>query len=109
KMMLGLREEAVTDFRMLLEQVPNYLPALKGLGEAYIGLSMDHRDAGLSSRAADDIRCAVDVIKRCIEIQDDLHCLWKLLGDAHTLHFFLPPLNVYDNGYFIIILITIIV
>lgn len=46
----------------------------------------------LSRRPADNLKEAQQTIEECLKVQDNLQCLWKLLGDVHTMHYHLPVL-----------------
>jgi hypothetical protein len=39
KQVLGLYEEAVSDYLIVLNELPNHIPSLKGIGEAYYNMA----------------------------------------------------------------------
>lgn len=67
----------------------NLVNVFLGIGEAQIALSKEHRSQGLYGRSGDSLKSAIVALKQCIAMQDNIHCLWKLLGDAFTLHYHL--------------------
>ncbi|XP_013407175.1 tetratricopeptide repeat protein 37 isoform X1 [Lingula anatina] len=85
KQTLGLYAEAVLEYRAILTKSPDYVPALKGLGEAYVHLARDSLKQVFSGRAVDQCQEAIHHLTRAASFRPDLSCVWKLMGDACTL------------------------
>jgi len=49
-------------------------------------------------RAADNLTEAKETLGECLRIQDNLQCLWKLLGDVNTLQHQLPYVSIKVNN-----------
>ena len=88
--MLGLELDSIAQFEKALKQTPNYLPALKGLGEAHFSLAREQLKRGLYYRTASNLEKAIEAFEGCTKLQGDLTCIWKLLGDSYTFFYFLP-------------------
>nr|XP_006811551.1 PREDICTED: tetratricopeptide repeat protein 37-like [Saccoglossus kowalevskii] len=85
KQTLGLLSEAVAEYTIILVNSPNYVPALKGIGESYISLAKTARIEFFNGRAVDHIGNAVMYLSTAIRNRPDMSCHWKLLGDACTM------------------------
>jgi len=59
-----------------------YVPALKGLSQACLGLAKENISKQFLCRARDNLQQAGDNLTDVVMIRPDLSCNWKLLGDV---------------------------
>ncbi|KAH8372463.1 hypothetical protein KR093_011671 [Drosophila rubida] len=59
KTTIRMYPEAIADFDLLLKEHPDYLPALKGVAEAHIGLANNLKAQNIYGRAKDNFQMAV--------------------------------------------------
>ncbi|GAB1600098.1 tetratricopeptide repeat protein 37-like [Argonauta hians] len=85
KQTLGLYTEAVTEYKLILEKEPKYVPALKGIGETLLLQAKSFISRFLDHRVLDACEEAILYITRAATQRPDLSCLWKMLGDACTI------------------------
>ncbi|XP_022086951.1 tetratricopeptide repeat protein 37-like [Acanthaster planci] len=90
KQTLEAYAEAVTEYQVILDSDPDYIPALKGQGETYVRLARSSLHQYFNGRVVDYIKLAIQVLARAASLRPDLSCVWKLLGDACTM---LHPLS----------------
>ena len=57
-------KEAIENFDKLLEQDPNYFPALKGAADAHYGLALSLKSDKLLGRAKDHLQFAVNYLQK---------------------------------------------
>lgn len=93
KQTLSLLSEARDDYKKILKGSPNYVPALKGLGETYVLLAKHHFSQGFNGRAKLNCQDALQCLTRAVCHRPDLSCLWKLMGDSCTIIHPLPTKN----------------
>ncbi|XP_053375489.1 tetratricopeptide repeat protein 37-like [Mercenaria mercenaria] len=93
KQTLGTYTEAIEEYKLILEKSPNYVPALKGVGETYVLVAKSLLSKFFHGRARDTAQLAVLHLSRAATIRPDLSCLWKLIGDACTILHVLPAEN----------------
>jgi len=60
-----------------------YVPALKGLTQACLGLAKENISKQFLCRARDNLQQASDNLTDAVMIRPDLSCNWKLLGDVY--------------------------
>ncbi|KAK7473574.1 hypothetical protein BaRGS_00035177 [Batillaria attramentaria] len=94
KQRVGVLSEAVKEYKLILDQSPNYVPALKGLGETQLLLAQRHLQQHLIDLAHDHCQQAIHWLTKAAAQRSDLSCLWKLLGDCCTLLRPLPTQSV---------------
>ncbi|CAI9726438.1 repeat 37 [Octopus vulgaris] len=94
KQILGLYSEAVTEYKVILEKEPDYVPALKGVGETLLLQAKSFISRFLDKRILDACEEAICYLTRAASQRPDLSCIWKMLGDACTI------LNVVDINNF---------
>ncbi|XP_055956179.1 tetratricopeptide repeat protein 37-like [Patella vulgata] len=82
---LGIYDEAVTTYKDILDISPNYVPALKGLGETNLLMARSHLNQNLDGRVKDNCEEALVFLTKAASERSDMSCLWKLLGDACIL------------------------
>ncbi|XP_063225938.1 superkiller complex protein 3 [Bacillus rossius redtenbacheri] len=87
---IGLYNESVEQFKALVASNPDYVPALKGLGEACLCMARNYRSRQLLGCCMDSCQEAFDAIERAVEQRRDLSSLWKLLGNICSLASQLP-------------------
>nr|CAD7589451.1 unnamed protein product [Timema genevievae] len=88
--LIGLYNESVQQFKELVANNPKYVPALKGLGEAWLCLARNYKTRQLIGCCKDSCQHALDSITSALEERRDLCCLWKLLGEVCCLAARLP-------------------
>nr|CAD7262121.1 unnamed protein product [Timema shepardi] len=88
--LIGLYNESVQQFKELVANNPKYVPALKGLGEAWLCLARNYKTRQLIGCCKDSCQHALDSITNALEERRDLSCLWKLLGEVCCLATRLP-------------------
>lgn len=93
KQTLGTYTEAIEEYKLILDKSPNYVPALKGIGETYVQVARSLLSKFFDGRARDTCQLAVGQLFRAVSFRPDLSCLWKLIGDACTLLHVLPSDN----------------
>ncbi|XP_033749913.1 LOW QUALITY PROTEIN: tetratricopeptide repeat protein 37-like [Pecten maximus] len=91
KQMLCMYTEAIVEYKVILERSPNYVPALKGVGETYLLLARNHLSQSFHGRARENCEDALLFLTRAANHRADMSCLWKLMGDACTLVHSLAP------------------
>ncbi|KAF4526622.1 hypothetical protein B566_EDAN015391 [Ephemera danica] len=77
--------EAEEEFKLVLKGCPDYVPALKGLGETYLCQAKDYQTRQLNGRCRDKCEDALTILTRAAKLQLNLACVWKLMGDACIL------------------------
>ncbi|GAB6019412.1 Tetratricopeptide repeat protein 37 [Chamberlinius hualienensis] len=82
---LGLHKEAANLFKNLLTSVPEYVPALKGLSEAYIALARQYLKQCEPLQMLSLCQMAIESLTRALNENPLLICLWKLMGDVCTV------------------------
>ncbi|XP_041042378.1 tetratricopeptide repeat protein 37 isoform X2 [Carcharodon carcharias] len=94
KQILGKYAEAVTEYKQIIQNTKNYVPALKGLGECYLMMARSALDDCLDGRALDSAEEALQYLARSVQCRPDVSCLWKLIGDTCTTLHVLSPAKV---------------
>ncbi|XP_034193237.1 superkiller complex protein 3 [Osmia lignaria lignaria] len=82
KLIIKQYNEAKIDFENLLLNEPNYIPALKGLGETCLALAKEYIAKQLLGRAKNHLQLAMDCLTTAIKERKNTSCIWKLLGDV---------------------------
>lgn len=80
--LIGQHVEAKEDFESILQNDEQYIPALKGLAQACLGLARENISRQCLGRAREYLQQAADTLTDAIMIRSDLSCNWKLLGDV---------------------------
>ncbi|XP_078313322.1 superkiller complex protein 3-like [Crassostrea virginica] len=105
KQTLSMLTEAIEEYKLILKDSPDYVPALKGLGETYVLLAKHHLSQGFNARAKLNCQDALQHLTRAVCHRPDLSCIWKLMGDSCTILHPLPtklfsftvPENLYKS------------
>lgn len=84
KQMLKMDADAVDDYKKLLEEHPDYIPALLGLSETYLHLEKEKLKIVFDGSAVDCAQNVVNYITRAIEKQPTFSILWKTVADSLT-------------------------
>nr|XP_022913012.1 tetratricopeptide repeat protein 37 [Onthophagus taurus] len=79
---LGLFKEAKEQYQGVLFNNKQYIPALKGLAETYLGEAKEFNRNQLWGLARDSAQLALDTLSSGINQNNKLSCFWKLLGDC---------------------------
>ncbi|XP_056022044.1 SKI3 subunit of superkiller complex protein-like [Ostrea edulis] len=64
KQTLRMLTEAIEEYRLILKDAPNYVPALKGMGETYVLLAKHHLSEGFNGRAKQNCQTALQYLTR---------------------------------------------
>ncbi|XP_078070894.1 superkiller complex protein 3 isoform X1 [Mustelus asterias] len=94
KQILGKYAEAIAEYKQIIQNIKNYVPALKGLGECYLMVARSARNDYLDGRALDSAEEALQYLARAVQCRPDVSCLWKLIGDTCTTLHVLSPTKV---------------
>lgn len=90
KYILQQYQESIADYEKLLKQIPDYLPALKGIAESHIGrahyLHQNHR----SGRARNHCQEALHYLQCAIQLEPSFLCLWRMLANLFDFVASLP-------------------
>lgn len=92
KFILQQYQESIADYEGLLEVTPDYLPALKGIGESHFGRAMYLHENHRSGRARDHCQAALDFLQRGIQLEPSFMCLWRMLANVLDFIATLPPI-----------------
>ena len=80
---LGHYADAVSDLTGMLQEVSDYVPALKILGETMLDQAKDFLEQGLSKNAIDNCQRALGHLTVAVKSsKTDLSCIWFLMGRA---------------------------
>jgi len=85
KQLLCVHDEAIKEYKLILEMQHDYVPALKGLGETYLNQARSALQQDFNGKAVDCVMEAIHVLARAVQCRPGLSCLWKLLGDCCTV------------------------
>lgn len=85
ELLLGLRAKSLTAFEGLLKETPDYVPALKGAGEAQLAIAREQYSHGFGERAILSAERATTLLLSCTKQQGNLRSVWKAYGDALVL------------------------
>ncbi|CAH3018534.1 unnamed protein product [Porites evermanni] len=85
KQLLCVYDEAIKEYKLILEMQPDYVPALKGLGETYLSQARSALQKDFNGKAVDYVIKAITVLARSVQCRPGLSCLWKLIGDCCTV------------------------
>ena len=82
---LGYHQDAIADYSELLENNPDYLPALRGLGETQISLAYVNLQQFVDRNVLDCCQSSLSVLTRAALLQPGMAGTWRLLGEAASL------------------------
>ena len=82
---LGYHQDAIADYSELLENNPDYLPALRGLGETHISLAYLNLKQFVDLNVLDCCESAISALTRAAILQPGMAGTWRLLGEAASL------------------------
>ncbi|XP_015173707.1 PREDICTED: tetratricopeptide repeat protein 37 [Polistes dominula] len=82
KLLIGELEEAKEEFKNILNNESHYLPALKGLAEAGLGLATKNISTQFLGRARENLQQSIECLTDAVLINSKIICIWKLLGDV---------------------------
>ena len=82
---LGYHQDAIADYNELLENNPDYLPALRGLGETQISLAYVNLQQFVDLNVLDCCESALSALTRAALLQPGMAGTWRLLGEAAGL------------------------
>ncbi|TRY80081.1 hypothetical protein TCAL_09328 [Tigriopus californicus] len=82
---VGEYEAAIESFRAILATHPDYVPALKGLGDSLLAQAKDYLLEGINRSVVTHCQESLVHITKAAKHRPDISCLWKLLGEACTL------------------------
>lgn len=82
KAVLGQHGEAVEEFEELLREDEGFVPALKGMAEAHMGLARHNLDRKLFGRSRHHLGQVVHFVTRAIQKRNDFAVLWRMMANA---------------------------
>ena len=82
KQRLGHHQEAVSDYHTLLSTSPDYLPALRGLGETCLAMAAQYLHQFVDGNVLDCVTSGLAVLTRAAVVKSDLPGTWRLLGET---------------------------
>ena len=85
KQKLGHHRDAILDYTHLLDSAPDYLPALRGLGETHLALAGLHLQQFVDLNVLDSCRHALAALTRAAVLRPGMAGTWRLLGEAAGL------------------------
>ena len=85
KQILGDYSEAIVQFESLLDQTPEYIPALKGLADTLFCQATDYQTNGFTGRLVDCCSRMLTLLVRAAQLQPNLSCLWSMMGQVCLL------------------------
>jgi len=91
---LGKWRDAACDYRLLLEEDGDYLPALRGLGECLLNQAKAFLITFVDKNAMDCIEEALTCLTAAAELNGGMTGTWRLIGDCCSLVAELPESNV---------------
>ncbi|KAL6064878.1 Tetratricopeptide repeat protein 37 [Balamuthia mandrillaris] len=121
KLTLGMTEEAIQQFKSIMqdchpsmkeeegteepaeerrnkeEQRMVYLSVMKGMAETLLLMSKEKQREGFWAIAANYLTQARQTLHTCLNLRQDLLCIWKLLGDAYSQTHHLPLYPASDS------------
>ncbi|XP_069747865.1 superkiller complex protein 3 [Narcine bancroftii] len=103
KQILGKYADAITEYKQIVQNLENYVPALKGLGECYLMMSRNALSDYLDGRALDSVEQALKYLASALQYRPEISCLWKLIGDTCTTLHDLSPAKVSVQVPFVLI------
>lgn len=74
--------ESIRDYKELLQDSPDYLPALKGIAESHLGKAHYLLGIRLIGRAKDHAQEALNYLQKAILIEPSFLCLWRMLANV---------------------------
>lgn len=91
---IGSSQEAVQTLRAIKTSHPEYIPALKDLGETYLILFSEYLKEGSQIKALESLQQAVQIFEQCTKLDSSISCVWKLLGNSYTYFGQLPSIDI---------------
>ena len=80
---LGYFSDAILNLKEILQRAPNYVPAVKILGESMLAQAKDFLHQGLSRNALENCQNALTYLTSAVKTSTtDLSCLWTLMGET---------------------------
>lgn len=87
---MKLHKDAIEAYENLLKDQPMYLPALKGITDAHLGIAYYYLDQRLVGRSKSHAEEAVKYLIRAIEKRNNFICFWRLLANCFDFIAALP-------------------
>ena len=81
KFILQQYQESIKDYEQLLQQIPEYLPALSGITESHFGRALYLNENHRTGRARDHCQHALNYIQQAIQLEPSFMCLWRTLAN----------------------------
>ncbi|XP_076800929.1 superkiller complex protein 3-like [Clavelina lepadiformis] len=85
KQILCQYPEAISEYTDVLKISPNYVPALKGLGESHLSMAKFMLTEGRDLTCVDHINEAIQNLASALQTRGQMCCVWKLLGDSCSI------------------------
>ncbi|CAO1345988.1 unnamed protein product [Diamesa serratosioi] len=74
--------ESIEDYQQLLQDLPDYLPALKGIAESHLGKAYYLLEKRLIGRARVHAQDSLNYLQKAISIEPNFLCLWRMLANV---------------------------
>lgn len=87
---LKLFKEAIASYEDLIKDSSDYLPALKGIADAHLGIARQYLEERLIGRAKDHAEEAIGYLIKAIQLRSNFICLWRLLANCFDFIAALP-------------------
>lgn len=81
----GIFTNAIEEFQSIIKKEATYIPAYKGLVEAFLYQAKYYLSECLYGRFKDCCQDAICTLLRAVSFQPRFSCFWKLFGDSLTL------------------------
>ena len=75
-------DEAVEEFEALFALMPDWAPAVLGLGESLLSRACEEYACGWLRKSTETLDRSVEVLHGCVKKHPQLLAAWKMLGDA---------------------------
>lgn len=82
KFILQQFRESIGDYEELLQEIPEYLPALKGIAESHFGRAFYLHENHRTGRARDHCQEALTHLQQAIQLEPNFLCLWRMLANV---------------------------
>lgn len=93
--LLKFYNEAITSYEELLNDRPDFVPALKGIAEAHINNARKFLEERLVGRSKDHAVKAIDYLIKAILVRTNFICLWRLLANCFDFIAMLPETEAF--------------
>lgn len=93
---LGQFTEAIEKLERVITLEPNYIPALYRLGDIGLESARQHMSGCIFGRAVLSLQMSINSLARACQLNPDLVCIWKCLGDVFSSFSGIPDSYICD-------------